>query len=124
MQQQVRLHHFLQRRFERLHEPMRQFPDETHRVREQHVLVRRQTQPSRGGIERGEEFVFRQNLRPGERVEQGGFAGVGVAHDGGQRPKVALPPLPLGATLAAHQHQFLANPVNALLHASSVGFEL
>ena len=124
VQLQVRLHDFLQRRLERLDQPVRQFANESDRVGEQDVLIGRQTQSPRRGIECGEEFVLSQDLGAGERVEQSGFARVGVADDGGQRPQVALPPGALGATLAAHQHQFLANPVNALLHASSVGFEL
>ena len=41
MQQQIRLHDFFERRLERLDESVRQFFDETDRVREQNILVRR-----------------------------------------------------------------------------------
>ena len=86
VQQQIRLHHFLQRRLERLDQAVRQFADETDRVREQNILVRRQFQAARRRVQRGEQFILGQNVRAGERVEQGGFAGVGVTDDGGQRP--------------------------------------
>ena len=54
MDQQIRLHHFLQRGLERLDQSVRQFLDEPNRVGEQHILVRRQPQPPRRRIERGE----------------------------------------------------------------------
>ena len=103
VQQQVRLHDFFQRGLERLDQAVRQFADETDRVGQQHVLVRRQPQPARGRVERGEQHVLGQHVRAGERVEQGGFAGVGVADDGGQRPVVALAAGALGRALAADE---------------------
>ena len=54
VQKQVRLDNFLERGFERFNEAVRQFADETHGVRQQHVLIRRQTQAARGGVQRGE----------------------------------------------------------------------
>ena len=54
VQQQIRLHDFFERGLERLDQPVRQFADETDRVRQQHILVRRQFQPPRRRVERGE----------------------------------------------------------------------
>ena len=93
MQQQVGLDHFLQRRLEGLHQAVRQFADETHRVGQEYILVGRQPQPPRGRVQRGEQFVLRQRVRAGQGVEQGGFAGVGVADDRGQGPGLRCRPL-------------------------------
>ena len=75
---------------------MRQLANETHCVAEERVLIGRQINASRGGIERGKEFILSQHFRAGERVEQRRLAGVGVAHDGRQRPLAALAALALG----------------------------
>ena len=81
-------------------------------------------QAARGGVQRGEQFVLGQHLRAGERVEQSGFAGVGVADDGGERPEIALATLALRGTLAADDFEFAGDFGNAVLHAAAVGFQL
>ena len=124
VEQQVRLHDFFEGGFEGFDQAVGQFADETHGVGQQHVLVGRQAQAPGGRIERGEQFILGQDLGAGEAVEQGGFAGVGVADDGGERPAVALARLALGPALAAHQDQFLADPRDAVLDAAAVGFQL
>ena len=124
VQQQVRLNHFFERRLERLDKSMRQLANETDRVGEQHVLVGRQAQPARGGVERGEQFVFLQDFRAGEGVEQRGFAGVRIADNRGQRPELTLSARALCRALAPYEHQFLANLVNSLLHPAAIRFEL
>ena len=87
VQEQFGLHHLLQRRLEGLHQAVGQLADETDRVRQEYVLVGRQPQPPRGRVQRGEKLVLRQRGGAGQGVEQGGFAGVGVADDRGQRPE-------------------------------------
>ena len=52
--QQIRLHDFFQRGLERLDQSVRQFFDEADGVGEQNILVRRQFQPPRRRVERGE----------------------------------------------------------------------
>ena len=52
--------------------------------------LRGQAQTARRGIERGEHLVFGQRGRAGQGIEQRRFAGVGVTHDGRQRPEIAL----------------------------------
>ncbi len=99
---------------ERLHQSVRQFFDEADRVRQQNILVRRQFQPPRRRVERGEQNVFRQNVRAGERVEQGGFAGVRVTDNRSQRPLAALASGALRRALAANFVEFAFNFVDAL----------
>ncbi len=103
---------------------MRQFADETHGVREQNILVRGQSQSSGGRVERGEQFVLGQNAGAGERVEQGGFAGVRVADDGRERPVAALPAVALGRTLLPDDIQFARDFGDAVQHAAAVGLQL
>ena len=103
---------------------MGQLADEPDGVGEQHVLVGRQAQAARGGIERGEELVLGERGRAGERVQQRGFAGVGVADDGGERPVVAQASGALRLALAADDIEFLADLLDAFLHAAAVGLEL
>ena len=66
VQQQIGLDDFFERGLEGFNQPVRQFADEPHGVGQQHVLIGRQPQPPRCRIERGEEFVLRQDLRAGE----------------------------------------------------------
>ena len=124
VQQQIGLHHFFERGLERLDQSVRQFADETDRVGQQNILVRRQAQSARGRVERGEQFVLRQNVRAGERVEQGGFAGVRVTDDGCERPVIALAAVALRGTLAADDFEFARDFGDAILHAAAVGFQL
>ena len=94
--EQVGLNYFFDRGFEGFNEAVRQFANETDRVREQNVLVRRQAQTAGRGIERGEEFVHGEHVRAGEFIQQRGFAGVGITDDARQRPAVALTRVALG----------------------------
>ena len=124
VQQQIRLHDFLQRGLERLDEAVRQLANETHRVRQQNVLIGRQFQPARGGVQRGEQFVLGQDFRAGEGVEQRGFARVRVTHDGRERPEIALASVALRGALAADDVEFARDLGDAVLHAAAVGFQL
>ena len=92
----------------------------SHRVSQEYVLIRRQPQPPRGRVQRGEQFVLRQRVRAGQRVEQGGFAGVGVADDRGQRPKMALPAAALRGPMPPHGLEVLRDFFDPLLHAAAV----
>ena len=87
-------------------------------------MVRRQAQTARGRVERGEQFVLRQHIRAGESIEQGRFAGVGVADDRGEGPVIALPRIALGRALAAHDFEVARNVGDAILHPAAVGFQL
>ena len=88
---------------------MRQFADEADRVREQNILVRRQFQPPRRRVERGEQNVLRQNVRAGQRVEQRGFSGVRVTDNRSERPLAALTP---GAFRRARETVMVLTPAN------------
>ncbi len=80
--QEVGNEHFFQGGLEGFHEAVRQSADEAHGIGDEQFLIVAQDELAGGRIERGEEFVLGEDVCAGERVEQGGFAGVGVADDG------------------------------------------
>jgi len=98
--------------------------DEADRVGEQDGVAARQADAAGGGVERGEELVLGQHVGLGDRIEQGGFAGVGVADDGDDRD-LGAPALGavLGA-LAAHFFQFPPELGDALVDPPAVNLEL
>ena len=93
---------------------MRQLLDETYGVREQNVLVRRQMQPPRRRVERGEQDVLGKHIRAREFVEQCGLARVGVTDDGCQRPLITLTTGALCFALLTHGIEIVFDAINAL----------
>ena len=77
-----------------------------------------------GGIEGGEELVVGQHAGMGQQVEQGGFAGIGVADEREQGPAMpAASAAEFGAALADEQ-ELGADAGDALLDAAPIEFEL
>jgi len=74
---------FLEGGFERLDEPVRETADEADGVGDEELVIAGEKELAGGGVEGGEEFVLGENVGAGEGVQEGGFAGVGVADDGG-----------------------------------------
>jgi len=101
-----------------------QFADEADRIRQEDVLVGRKAQPASGGVQRCEQLVFGQDIRAGEPVEQGGFAGVGIADNRGEGEVIALAGVALRRPLPAHRLQVPREAGDAVLHAAAVGFQL
>ena len=60
-----------------------QAADEAYGVGHEQLLVAAEEELAGGGVEGGEQFVLGQHAGAGEGIEEGGFAGVGVAHDRG-----------------------------------------
>src|SRR3990170_392311 len=65
----------------------------------------RELEPSRGGVEGGEELVRHEGVRPREPVEQGGLPGVRVAHQGDHGEPDLLPPPVVERPGAAHRDE-------------------
>ena len=91
MQDQVGVQRLLERGRERLHQLVRQLADEADRVGEQ-VAAPGDLEGAGGRVERVEEAVAHAGVGAGERVQQRGLAGVGVAgqRDGRQMRALAL----------------------------------
>ena len=73
-----------------------QLADKSHRVGQEHRAGVGDLQGPGGGVQGVEQAVVGGDGRPGELIQQGGLARVGVAHDGHHRHLVLDAPLPLG----------------------------
>ena len=122
--EEIGLNNFFQGCFESFHETVWEFADKPDRIGEQHILVGWQPKSSRGWIKSGKQFIFGEDTRAGERIEQGGLSGVGIANDGGQSPMIALPGITLSETLPADDFQVSRNPGDPVLDATTIGFQL
>ena len=85
---------------------------------------RRQPQPAHRRIERGEQLVARRHIGAGQRIEQRGLAGIGVADQRDHRERHAPPREAVQAAGAAHLLEFLLQPHDALADQAAVGLDL
>ena len=122
--EKIGLDHFLERSLERLDQSVRQFSQKPDRIGQEHALFVRQKQTARRRIERREKFVLGQHAGAGEQIEQGRFAGVGIANDRGDRPLMTLPPLALNGAMLAHILQIALETRDPFLDAAAIDFEL
>ncbi len=76
------------------------------------------------GIERGKHPWRFEHSGLGQRIEQGGFARVGVAHQGYRGDRNRFAPLPLLRPDPAHIFDLLLHMPNAAIDFSPVGFKL
>ena len=79
---------------------------------------------ARGGVERGEKLVFGQYVGFGKAVEQCGFAGIRVAHDGKGFHAAGLARFAACFALFFHLRQLPAQGGDFGLNQAAVGFEL
>ena len=95
MQDQRGFRHFLKRSPERLDQRGRELAEESDGIGQERQSLGRQPEFAQRWIERSEHLGVREDVRARQPVEQGGFAGVGVAakSDGRKRYGSALGPL-------------------------------
>ena len=70
---------------------MGQPADKADGVDENHLLAAGQNRPAGGGVKGGEQLILRDDLGAAQRVEQAGFADVGIADQRDDRHRVVLP---------------------------------
>jgi len=115
---------FFQRGAEGLDKVVGKIADEADGVGEQHVLTVWEFETAGGGVEGGEEFVLGEDFGGGEAVEQGGFADVGVADDGGVGQGDAAAFFAHGVALFFDFFELGLDAVEAFVGEAAVGFEL
>ena len=124
VQDQVGREHLFQRGAEGRDQRGRQVGDEAHRVGEDDMGARRQGQLAHGRIKGGEDLVARVDSGPGEAVEQGRLAGIGVADQGHDGIGHALAGFTVQAAGAPDAGQLLLDPYDPLGDPAPVELEL
>ena len=81
MDEQVGLVHDLEGAAESLHQLVRQFAHEAHRVRYEHGLAAREREAPCARVEGGEEPLVRNDAGARQRIEERRLPGVGVADE-------------------------------------------
>ncbi len=115
---------FFERGLEGFDETVGEAADKTDGVGDEEFLVVGQQELPRGGVERGEEFVFGEDGGAGEFIEEGGFAGVGVADDGGGGDGDAEAAAALGVALLDDVFELGFELGDAVVDEAAVLFEL
>ena len=116
--------HLLERRPERRDQTGRQLRDEADRVREDRVPARRQDELAHGRIEGREQLVAGTDRGPGQAVEQGRLAGVGVADQCYHRIGHAPARLAVQAAGPLDGLEVALDPIDALVDAAAVELDL
>ena len=98
--------------------------DEADGVGEDDAAAGGEVEPAHGGVERGEELVLGVDLGTGEGVEEGGFAGVGVADEGDDGIRHAAAGAAVEASGAADLLEFFLEADDAVADEAAVGFDL
>ena len=122
--QEIGVNCFFQRGAECLNQRMRQLSDESDGIDQQAAAVFREIDIAHNGVQCCEELVLDQHVRAGKRVQERGFARVGIADERND----GLPLLfAAGAAEIAALFDFLQiafEIINALADAAAIHFEL
>jgi branched-chain amino acid aminotransferase len=122
MYKQVGIPKLLERGPKGRHQRVRQIADESHRVDGHHGRVTVGIQRTHAGIEGGKKFVLGKDPRMSQRIQQGGFSGVGITDNGDLKhfaPSVAPHlTLPLDFLEAIGQH------LHPLAHEAPIDLDL
>ena len=120
----VGVEHFFERGAEGGDQLGRQVGDEADGIRQHDLAAMRQRELADGGVEGGEEQVLGEHPCPGQRVEDAGFSGVGVADQRHDRERHGVAPALLLAAGRAHLLDALFEQLDAVLQLAAVAFEL
>ena len=103
---------------------MRQAADKAHGIDQQHLPPVGKAQRPGGGVQGGEKFILRQHAGLRQGVEEGGFARVGIAHDGSRLHAILAAALPAAFPLPLHIVQLQPQGVNPPANVPPVAFQL
>jgi len=124
MHYEVGLTDLLEGRPERLHELVRQMPDEADRVGEGVDPTLCRPRPAGGRVERGEERILDQYPRTGKPVQDGGLASVGIAGDRNARHAVPPANRALGVPYGPHVGDLTLEPGDPSPDPAPIGLDL
>ena len=124
VQQQIGLHHFLERGAERRDQAVRQAIDEADRVRQQDLRPVGQPHLAQQRIERDEQRVRDERFLPREAVEERRLAGVGVADQRDGRQQAFAPAIAQLRAARLDVGDLLADDAEAVADVPAIDFEL
>src|SRR5439155_14499005 len=124
MNEQIGFAHFFERGLERLDQRVRKFSQESDRIGEQDPLFVRQNEATRGRIKRRKKFVFGNDIRAGEQVQQRGLASIRIPDHCGDRPLMSFAAFALYCACVAHRFELSLEPCYSLLDALPINFQL
>src|SRR5690554_545093 len=115
---------FFQRGMERCDQRMWQITDETDGIRQHKLRAFANIETTGRRIKRCKQLVSREGLRLGQRIEQRGFASVGIAHQRHRKHSAALTPAPTHVALFLYFLQSLLECAHTTTEQAAVCFEL
>ena len=124
MKQQVGVLQLLQSGVEGVHQMVGQLGDEAYGIRQDYIQIVGNRQLPGGGVQGVEKPVVGRNACPGELIQQGGFSGIGIAHNGHHRDGVFHSPLTLDTPNLANLFQLPFQTVDPLPDMAAVRFQL
>ena len=122
--QHVRQRGLLQRGAEGADQRVRQLADEADRIRQQIGGVLGGLHAAADCVQRGKELILCVHVCAGHGVEQGGLAGVGIAHQRHHGHVVLFAALAAQSALLLHRVQTAAQLGHALADTAAVHFQL
>ena len=124
MQQQIGIARLGQGRAKRRHQIMRQIAHETHGIGHHHIATGHALQAAHGGIKGGKQLVGLERRGASQGIEQGGFAGIGIAHQRHPCHATTQARAPHLIALHAHLGQTGLEGIHAPGQEATVGFQL
>ena len=124
MDEEIGHDRLLERGVERLDELVGKLPNEADGVGEQERSAVGEVDLACRRVERGEEGVLHEDVRPGEATQEGGLARIGVADDRGVRHRGALAVLALIGAVAAYLDEVSPETVHLAADLAFVLLEL
>ena len=124
MEDQVSISQFLQGGFEGLHQVVGELADKAYGIRDQYRAGVGDLQRPGGGVQGVKQPVPGRDSGVGQGIEEGGLAGVGIAHNGHHGDLILLPAVPLDRPNPADLLQVLGELGDLPADVPAVGFQL
>ena len=116
--------HLFQRSAEGRDQLRRQIGHKAHRIRQDRLVIAGQGKFAHRRVECGEQQVLGKDIGSGQPVEQGRFAGIGIANQRDHRPGRALAPVAMQRAGLAQMGKILAQFRHPVADHPAIGFDL
>ena len=124
VQQQIGLRGLVERRAKSFDQLVRKVAHKPDGIRQDDFATRAQNQLAGQGVECGKELIGGVGASPGQGIEQGGLAGVGIAHQRHLESRVAVAGFAPGLALAFAALQALSNLLDTVSEHAAIHLKL